>query len=92
MSHTQAMAIIRQKPEGVSVREYTERLALQVSQLQLDWRDRAAQLQQELLRTRQELAKFQVQAETLTNIRTGICIYIYIILCSNTHILILSIQ
>jgi hypothetical protein len=46
-------------------REYTERLALQFSQLQLDWRERAEQLQRELLRTRQELTRFQIQAETL---------------------------
>jgi hypothetical protein len=61
----QALAIIRQKPEGISSREYTERLALQFSELQVDWRERVLQLQQELLRTRQELTRFQIQAETL---------------------------
>ena len=60
----QALVIIRQKPEGVSSKEYTERLALQFSQLQVDWRERALQLQQELLRTRQELTTLQLQAET----------------------------
>lgn len=65
MIYTQALTIIRQKPEGVSSREYTEKLALQFSQLQADWRERALQLQQELLRTRQELTRFQIQAETL---------------------------
>ena len=49
----------------MSSREYTERLALQFSQLQLDWRERTVQLQQELLRTRQELTKYQIQSETL---------------------------
>lgn len=62
-----ALAIIRQKPEGVSCREYTERLALQFSQLQVDWKQKAQQLQQEVLRTRQELTKFQIQSETLVN-------------------------
>lgn len=37
-SPLQAMAIIRQKPAELSAREFTERLALQFSQLQTDWR------------------------------------------------------
>lgn len=65
--YPKALAIIRQKPEGVSSREYTERLALQFSELQVDWKQKAQQLQQELLRTRQELTKFQIQSETLVN-------------------------
>lgn len=52
------------------MREYTERLSLQFSQLQLDWREKAQQLQGELLRTRQELMKFQIQAETLSHTHT----------------------
>ena len=38
----QAVAIIRQKPEGVSAREFTERLALQFSQLQTSWKEKVA--------------------------------------------------
>lgn len=49
----------------MSAREYTERLAVQFSQLQVDWKEKAQQLQQELLRTKQELAKFQVEAEMI---------------------------
>ena len=70
MTLLQAVAIIRQKPEGVCVRQYTERLALQFSQLQEDWRGKAVQLQRELLRTRQELTKFQIQADTLGHTNT----------------------
>lgn len=56
----QALAIIRQKPEGVSAREYTERLALQFNDRQDNWKERATILERELLRTRQELLKFQI--------------------------------
>ena len=59
----QALAIIRQKPEGVSAKDYTSHLALQFSQLQTNWRDKATQLERELLRTRQELATYQVRCE-----------------------------
>lgn len=59
----QALAIIRQKPEGVSAKDYTSRLALQFNQLQTNWREKATQLERELLRTRQELATFQVRCE-----------------------------
>ncbi len=60
---TQALAIIRRKPEGVSGEEYTRRLSLQLSQLQTDWRTKAVRLERELLRTRQELVNCQVARE-----------------------------
>ena len=59
----QALAILHQKPNGVSSREFTERLSLQFSQLQTNWRSRAEQLERELLRTRQDLIKFQLSSE-----------------------------
>ena len=55
--------ILRQKPSGVSAREFTECLSLQFSQLQTDWKSRAEQLERELLRTRQDLVKFQISSE-----------------------------
>ena len=64
----QALVILRQKPDGVSAREFTESLSLQFSQLQTNWKSRAEQLERELLRTRQELVKFQINSEvSVTN-------------------------
>ena len=34
----QAIAIIRQKPKGITSRKFTEKLLLQLSQLQEDWK------------------------------------------------------
>ena len=59
--------------------EYTERLALQFSEMQQDWREKAQELERELLRTRQELARFQVQAEGIGHsyiTRRGVCVYV----------------
>ena len=81
----QALAIIRQKPKGVSAREYAERLAMQFSQVQLNWREKAQQLQQELLRTRQELTKFQIQAEGIVNTSGGVCGHIRACVCHHTE-------
>ena len=61
--YIQALAILHQKPNGVSAREFTERLLLQFSQLQTNWKSRAEQLERELLRTRQDLIKFQINSE-----------------------------
>ena len=47
----------------MSAREFTERLSLQFSQLQTNWKSRAEQLERELLRTRQDLIKFQINSE-----------------------------
>ena len=64
----QALAILRQKPSGVSAREFTERLLLQFSQLQTSWKTQAEQLERELLRTRQDLIKLQFNSEvSVTN-------------------------
>ena len=47
----------------MSAREFTERLSLQFSQLQTNWKSKAEQLERELLRTRQDLIKFQINSE-----------------------------
>lgn len=58
-----AIAIIRQKPLGESVKDFTQQLSLQFSQLQTDWKTKATQLEAELLRARQELVECQLQTE-----------------------------
>ena len=62
----QALAILHQKPEGVSALEFTERLSLQFSRAQTNWKGRVEQLERELLRTRQELMKCQIHSEIST--------------------------
>ena len=47
----------------MSAREFTERLSLQFSQLQKDWKSKAEQLERELLRTRQALVRCQIHSE-----------------------------
>ena len=63
----QAIAIIRQKPEGVSAFEFTFDLAQQFKGEELHWKGRARQLEQELLRTRQELVRTRLQAALVTS-------------------------
>ena len=59
----QALAILRQKPVGIAAREFTERLSLQFSQLQTNWKSKAEQLERELLKTRQDLIKCQLNSD-----------------------------
>ncbi|KAL5484467.1 hypothetical protein EMCRGX_G020975 [Ephydatia muelleri] len=58
-----AIAIVRQKPNGMRVREYVENLALQFTQLQGNWRHKALKLEQELLCLRQELVQCQLRPQ-----------------------------
>ena len=59
----QAVAILRQKPSELSAKEFTDRLSLQFIQLQTNWKSKAEQLERELLRTRQDLVKCQIDSE-----------------------------
>ena len=56
------MVIIRQKPEAISARDYTIRLAQNFEKEEMIWRRRARQLEDELLRMRQEvIVRYQLQ-------------------------------
>lgn len=57
--------MIRSKPEGVSGEEHAQSLACQWSNKQTDWREKATHLERELLRNRQELAKYQLSSQLL---------------------------
>ncbi|XP_030260434.1 meiosis-specific protein MEI4 isoform X2 [Sparus aurata] len=50
-----AVAIIKMKPSGVSSREYVEALARKLESRDEGWKNKAEELQQEVLRLRQEL-------------------------------------
>lgn len=50
-----AVAVIKSKPSGLSGREYAEALARQLKSHDEDWKKKAQELQQEVLRLRQEL-------------------------------------
>ena len=49
------MAILKTKPSGVSGREYVEALARKLESRDEGWKNKAEELQQEVLRLRQEL-------------------------------------
>ncbi|NWU97471.1 MEI4 protein, partial [Upupa epops] len=55
-----AFAIIRSKPPGKSCREYAEHLARTVSGKDLGWKSKAAVLEAEVLRLRQELLLYKI--------------------------------
>ncbi|XP_072037366.1 meiosis-specific protein MEI4-like [Amphiura filiformis] len=56
-----ATAIIRNKPSHMSAREYTENLARKLRQKENSWRGRVRKLEDELLKTRQELVLSRLQ-------------------------------
>lgn len=49
-----ALAIIRSTPPGLSPRQFTEALSLRMRSEERDWRRRAEELEEELLRLRQQ--------------------------------------
>lgn len=50
-----AVAIIKNKPSGASGREYAEALACKLKSRDESWKEKAQELQEEVLRLRQEL-------------------------------------
>lgn len=57
----QAMAIIRQKPAYISAHEFTLQLAQQFQRDEQNWKQKARELEGELLRMRQELVRCRLQ-------------------------------
>lgn len=61
----QAIAVIRQKPEGTSAHDFALSLAECFKKGELSWRGRARQLESQLLQTRQELLQVRLQAAAI---------------------------
>uniref|UniRef100_A0A3Q1HDN7 Meiosis-specific, MEI4 homolog (S. cerevisiae) n=1 Tax=Anabas testudineus TaxID=64144 RepID=A0A3Q1HDN7_ANATE len=54
-----AVAIIKNKPQGVSGREYAEALSCELRSRHEGWKEKAQELQQEVLRLQQEVRRLQ---------------------------------
>ncbi|XP_042359792.1 meiosis-specific protein MEI4 [Plectropomus leopardus] len=62
-----AVAIIKNKPSGMSGREYLEALACKLKSQDESWKEKAQGLQQEVLRLRQELLITRMTSNTKSN-------------------------
>ena len=58
-----SVAVIRSKPSGLTGRQYAEQLFSRSQHLQLHWRNRSVELQQEVLHLKQQL----IQTRTSTD-------------------------
>jgi len=61
-----AVAIIKDKPRGMSGREYAEALASKLRREDAGWKEKALGLQQEVLRLRREMLITKVTSKSCT--------------------------
>lgn len=59
-----AVAIIKSRPSGMSGREYAQALACKLRSLDESWKKKAQELQQEVLRLRQQLLMSRATSDT----------------------------
>ena len=57
------MAVIRSRPAGLTGRQYAEQLFSRSQHLQLHWKNRSVELQQEVLHLKQQLIRTQTSTD-----------------------------
>lgn len=66
-----AVAVIKSRPPGVSPREYAEFLACKLKSHDEGWKKKALELQEEVLRLRQELLMSRATAKVASSRESG---------------------
>ena len=62
--------IIRQKPKSLSAYSYTQQLAKQLQEGEVEWKKRARGLEEEVLLIKQELVRCQLHASVTSSMNT----------------------